>query len=476
MALAVSVSVQGQNLGGMIQAAAKKAATQAVNNAANKSNNNGTPNNGKSASGSETPDTRNAIYVSSENGSNRNSGAKDAPYKNLQKAIDQAPDGATIIVAQGNYYGTLNSGNINITKSVKIYGGYNDDFSSRDVLKYRTMVQPSGASNGSQSGQGTMQIKINNANAVVVIDGLLFDRGNSVAYNPKGEGKPEGVECPMMQPIGTAGIGGPSLTEQVYTTETAEIYFDNPTLSQITIRNCAFLNAPNYAIRGMFKGSANISNNIFVNIRMAAVELSGSSATANSSVNFSYNTVLFVWARLKDMADMGYGFRYMNGIDCYLDHNILGCCTFSALDRCRVESSKDREAKKVTTSEHNIFFLNKQADICLPGGGMFLRVWARDFDDVEALAKVAGNKELKDPSVFKGIIDEAYLNGFMTASYKETTNYDPNSPANVFRAAMGMNQTGTMNSKASMFANRYPVETAFKLFGALSGYGAQAIK
>lgn len=494
LVLCFCMGANAQNLGGKLKEAAKKAAAQALNEATgnnksgNSSSNNGNHNgnnNGNSAkpamtsgnSGkSVTPDLRNAIYVSSETGSNRNDGSKGAPYKNLQKAIEQASAGATILVAQGNYYGILNKGNINIDKPVKIFGGYSSDFSTRDVLKYRTFVQPDNASNGTQNGQGTMQIKINDANAVVVVDGLLFDRGNAIAYNKKGEGKPEGVESPMMNPIGVVGFGGPNLKDDTYTTETAEIYFDNPTVGNIIINNCAFVNAPNYAIRGMLNGTATITNNIFVNVRMAAVEIPGSSAAKNSTVNFSYNTVLFCWARLKDMGDMGYGYRYMNGTNSYLDHNIFGCCTFSALDRCRVESSKDREAKKVTTAEHNIFFLNKQADITLPGGGLFLRVWVRDFDDVEQLAKVAGNKALTDPKEFNGAIDEAYLKGFIEASYKENTTYDPNSAANTFRAAMGMNQVGTMTSSASMYANRYPVETAFRLFGAINGYGAQKIK
>lgn len=89
-----------------------------------------------------------AIYVSKANGNNGNDGSKNSPYKNLQKALDKAPAGATIMVAEGNYYGLLNSGNINITKPVTIMGGYNSDFSERDILKYRTMIQPTPESNG----------------------------------------------------------------------------------------------------------------------------------------------------------------------------------------------------------------------------------------------------------------------------------------------------------------------------------------
>ena len=391
-------------------------------------------------------------YVSKSTGSNRNDGSKDAPFKNLQKAIEAVPEGATIYVAEGNYFGTLDKGNIPVTKCVKIYGGYSTDFSKRDVLKYRTMVQPNATSNGTASGLGTMIIKTNNANGDVVIDGLLFDRGNSISYNAKGEGKPEGVDCPMMNPIGTSGKGGANLDEQVLTTETREIYFDNPTFKQITIRNCAFVNAPNYGIGGQFRGKALIDNNIFINNRMIACDIWGGDANVNMEVEFCNNTVLFTWSRLKDMGDMGYAFRYNNRTDSYVHHNIFGCSVFAALDRGRTDTPKDREAKKITTSEHNMFFLNKRGDLALPGGGMFMMVNCEDFEEVEQLKEIDGCVRLKDPSSLKGKINEAYLNGFINASYKETLKTDPNSDANTFRQAMGMNQVGTMTSSATMFA------------------------
>ncbi|MBR3698908.1 MAG: DUF1565 domain-containing protein [Bacteroidales bacterium] len=416
-------------------------------------------------------------YVSKSTGSNRNDGSKDAPFKNIQKAIDAVPEGATIYVAEGNYFGTLDKGNIPVTKCVKIYGGYNTDFSQRDVLKYRTMVQPTAASNGTASGLGTMIIKVNNPKGEIVIDGLLFDRGNSISYNVKGEGKPEGVECPMMNPIGTSGKGGANLDEtNVYTTETREIYLENPNCKQITIRNCAFVNAPNYGIAGQFHCNLLIDNNIFINNRMIACDVWGGDANLNMEVEFCNNTVLFTWTRLKDLGDMGWGFRYNNRTNSYVHHNIIGCSAFAGLDRCRVDTPKDREARKVTTSEHNMFFLNKQGDLTLPGGGLYMRVDCEDFEEVEQLAQIDGCVRLTDPSVLKGKINEAYLNGFINASYKETLNSNPNSPENQFRSAMGMNQTGTMTSSATMFANRYPFEDALKMFGAIKDFGAQLPK
>ena len=105
-----------------------------------------------------------------------------------------------------------------------------------------------------------------------------------------------------------------------------------------------------------------------------------------------------------------------------------------------------------------------------------MEVNCEDFEDVEQLAEIDGCVRLKDPSVLKGKINEAYLNGFINVSYKETLNSNPNSPENQFRQAMGMNQTGTISSSVTMFANRYPFEDALKMFGAMKDFGAQLPK
>ena len=389
-------------------------------------------------------------YVSQGTGSNRNDGSRENPVKNIQKAIELAAPGDVIRVAEGNYYGLMNSGNIKINKGVSIIGGYSADFSERDVLAHRTYVQPSATSNGSAQGQGTIQINVMQSGSLVELDGLILDRGNSVAYNPRGEGRPFGVETAMMQPIGTAGVGAPGVPEpQVYTNETAIVYINTGSKCDVTIRNCAFLNGPNFGILGSTSATKIIIDNcIFVNIRMAAVELRGSSGAMNSETHFTNNTVLFVWSRLKDYGDMGYGYRFLPKMDSYLDHNIIGCCIFSGLDRTHVDSPASKEAERVTTCENTLFFLNRQCDLTLPGGGMFLRVNVDDFDDVEQLAEESDNESVTDPSVFGGALNEAYLRGFL-----------------------GISASGT-----PMFANHYPVEDALRLFGAVEDHGAQVPK
>ena len=387
----------------------------------------------------------NVWYVSRTSGSNANDGSKERPFKNIQKAVDVASQGDVIRVAEGNYYGLLNCGNIKINKGVSIVGGYSSDFSERDVLVHRTYVQPSASSNGTSQGQGTVQIDVRQAGTLVELDGLIMDRGNSVAYNPRGEGQPEGVETPMMQPIGSAGKGAPGVPEsQVYTTETAIVYINTGSKCDVTIRNCAFLNAPNFGLLGStYASRVTVDNCIFVNIRMAAVELRGAAAAVNSETFFTNNTILFAWSRLKDFGDMGYGLRYLPRMDSYLDRNIIGCCIFSGLDRTHVDAPASKEAERVTTCENTAFFRNLQADLTLPGGGKALRVGVNDFEDVSQLAKTSGNLSVTDPAFFGGAVNEAYLDGFIAGN---------------------------------MFANHYPVEDALKLFGAVSGYGAQIPK
>ena len=114
------------------------------------------------------------------------------------------------------------------------------------------------------------------------------------------------------------------------------------------------------------------------------------------------------------------------------------------------------------------------ADLVLPsGGGKWLFLAASQFEDAEQLKEYEGNKEMAADENFIKAIDPAYLKGYMGINIKSSSSYDPNSAANQVNRLFGMNQQGTEIVRASMFANRYPYEKAFDLFGAVSGYGAQ---
>lgn len=182
LSLSVNMPAQGQNLLNQLGKRAKNAATtrttmgvdRAIQKGLDKAEGviekgaNNAPNGhgGKSqapvvSNGAVAANTNGAIYYVSESGNNKNDGlSPSTPLKNIQKALDIAPAGSTIYVAAGNYYGLLRCGNIFVRKPVYIYGGFNGDFSQRDILNYRTLVQPTPESNGSAKAP-TIQLEVN---------------------------------------------------------------------------------------------------------------------------------------------------------------------------------------------------------------------------------------------------------------------------------------------------------------------------
>ena len=81
------------------------------------------------------------IYVSLETGKNKNDGTKEAPLKNLWKALENAKDGDTIHLAEGIYPGKMKQNWFLIDKAVSIIGGYSKDFAERKPLEHKTMFQ-----------------------------------------------------------------------------------------------------------------------------------------------------------------------------------------------------------------------------------------------------------------------------------------------------------------------------------------------
>ena len=432
----------------------------------------------------EIPKGTKTIYVSANKGSNRNNGSESSPLKDLQKAIDDASEGVLICLAEGNYLGNLDQGWVKVNKYVSIVGGYSDDFTQRDPLKFRTTMRPGVEQIPTSGNQGVMDIRVvGKRNGVVLIDGIIFDRGQINLYagpvydNPVAAA-PEGCETgriilveespptvPMMQPAGM---------------KSAFQLISGEAEGKITIRNCVFLNGYHFGIQMACKGGHfDIYNNVFVANRMAACEVRGGLVEPNtSSIAFHDNTVLFTWCRTKVMEDMGYGFRYMTGIDADVYNNVFGCTNFGALDRAYVDADKAKEAKRKTSAWDNLFFGNRNGDMVLPsGGGGWTFVLAKNFENVNQLIKYENNREMNEAEVntISKKIDAPYLTGFIGITGTQTSSFNPNSSLNTFRSALGMNMQGSETVRVSMYGNRYPFEKAFDLFGAVNGYGAQMV-
>ena len=424
-------------------------------------------------------------YVNAATGSNRNDGlSKTTAVKDLQKAVDLAEDGAVINVAEGNYLGTLDQGFVLVKKYLSIVGGWNSDFTERNPLKHITSIRPGAEQVGTSGSHASLEVYVRgNRNGIVLIDGIAFDKGQYNSYcgyapDDARTGSPEGCETgrlliegenPPVPKVGGAPIGKPLLRGEVE--------------GQVTIRNCTFVNGYHFAIEmGCVAGHYDVYNNVFVANRMSACEIRGMNPDHSlCSLDFHDNTVLFTWCRTKVQESMGVGFRFMTGLKkVRVYNNIFGCSNLGAIERTFVDSNAAKEAERITSATNNLFFMNRNnmteraADLVLPsGGGKWLFLAASQFEDAEQLKEYEGNKEMAADENFINAIDPAYLKGYMGINIKSSSSYDPNSAANQVNRLFGMNQQGTEIVRASMFANRYPYEKAFDLFGAVSGYGAQ---
>lgn len=413
----------------------------------------------KAASGGGT------LYVSKQNGNNKNDGSKGAPLKNLDKAIAVAAPGTTIFVAGGVEMGTLNVGFLESDKPVKIYGSYDETFTTQDIMNHPTLIQPD-----NESARSTRKavFKFTKDVAGTVLDHLVFDGGERNAYHVK-EGIVEGVEGGgrLLPATERPPVGYPTVDEPLLQFMSATSGGD------VTIQNCVFVNGASFALQaGHRSGTFTVQNNVFVGNRMAAVEIYGTCASTGGpntmalcgDVEVAYNTILFTWSRTKDFLDMGYGVRVMTKCNYNIHHNIIGASILAGVDHTRFNKNE------WVSVDHNIFFVNKDKDLHYsPASNTRLRIDAGDFGDLE-IASANGNRN-EIPESLK--VHKAYLDGYLNARYSEQTDLDRNSAANQWRSILGMNLQGTMSSSVTMFCNKYPWKEALQLFGNVEGYGAQ---
>lgn len=423
------------------------------------------------------------VSVSTGAGSRSADGTQEKPYKDLQAAIDAAEEGALIRIAEGNYLGKMDQGFIELKKYLSLEGGWNTDFTERDVVKHPTTIRPDAAiaKAGTAGAHALMDVIVKgNRRGMVMLDGIVFDMGEYNIYcqpvydNPVASA-PAGCEtgriiCVGESPSGVPTMGGISGSRQA-------LY--GAVEGKLIIRNCVFANAIHYGIQmENIAGNWEFYNNIFVACRMAACEVRGNGVAPEheTTLDFHHNTVLFTWTRDKLLEDMGYGLRYMTRMSYDVHDNIFGGTAFAALDRTRFDSDLKRDKIRKTNAFDNLFFANRMGDICLPsGGGMWNFQFAKNFEEVEQLEKYENNREVNEAEMATlcKVINEPYLKGYLGLEMSRNSQYNENSAMNTFRAAMGMNKQGSETIRTSMYGNRYPLAEVDKLWGTIPGKGAQ---
>ncbi len=404
-----------------------------------------------------SPATGRAWFVSAEGGNNQNDGSRKSPFKEIDRALKSAAAGDTILVAEGRYMGTFGIGYLEIDKPVRLYGGFSGDFSSRDHKRRATRFQPDNAS-GAKARKPLITFTKGIDGAV--LDGFVLDMGERNSYSAA-EGKPDGVATGMLLlPPAKNGNDAPTVEQPILSVATSAEG------GNFTVRNCVFANGANFGIQAAIRsGTMTVENNVFVANRMAAIEAyATSNADPAATVVVRNNTILFTWSRLKDFADMGYGIRIMKKTAYDIQGNLIGGNVTGGIDHTRF--NKDDSIRM----DGNVFFVNRRSDLFYsPSSNTQLSLRTADFGDLP-FASAKDNRTEIPPSL---AIDKAYLAGFLAARYTEETDLDRDSPANQWRSVLGMPLQGTMTSAATMFANRYPWESALGMFGAVPGAGAQ---
>ena len=471
---------------------AKEAANNAVSGNSSSSSSSSTPSNstsgntgGSTAQANSGTKGNGKTYYVSASGSGRADGlSASTPKKDLQAVLnlirDNNENGATVKVAEGNYLGYMNAGYIEIYNWITLEGGYNSDFSQRDPLKYITKIEPDQSHKGTNGNKGLITIsKLDDVLSTKIlgtltIDGFMVNMGYETDYMPNDPSDPKNW-CP------NTNFETGRMLEPDNSVQHQLMHSDAAIAGNVVIKNCLFANGDYFGIQiNTRRGEIEIFNCVFVGNRYSGVRIDGwdKKTGTSSHVNFHHNTVGFSWCRTKEQEDMGYGYEFMTAVNADVHHNIFLCNNYSALARTHVMSGPDAviEAKRVTNIYDNAFFMNA-ADLQLPsvGGGKWTNVKCAQFEDLDekTVPKVEGNFEMQSGDAFIKVIDPDYLEAFSNLKLVSSSSFDRNSAANQYRSAHGQNMQGTTTVRGNMYANRYKIDYAMKLFGAKSGYGAQ---
>lgn len=378
-----------------------------------------------------------------ETGNNANDGlSPKTPKRNIEKAILASSDGDSILVAEGTYDGILGSGSIGIRRAVAICGGYSRDFSERDIQKHATLISPT-AHPGMAQKTPMITVAVKRDGTSVVIDGLVIDGGNTIAYCANAGGQhPDGAQTPRMATPGTCGTGGPDFkTNGIVTREQPLLYICGST-TDVIIRNCAFINAASNAIMGVAEGRLTVENNIFVNCRLSAMTVRAAKPYGTNIIKFHNNTVAFTWAVAAGAQDAGCALMLLPGTSYDICRNIFALCSTAAIDH---REAGDHAISSITISD-NIFADNAKGDVALEDK----KVPFASCSQMAALKWIKGgknNEAAQSLQIFGPNIDRQYANGFMAQTQSD--------------------------APKTMFANRYDWHTAMLLWGAVSGRGAQ---
>jgi len=388
------------------------------------------------------------IYVA-KTGKNSNPGTKEAPIKNLDKAIQVAEDYDKIYVQEGVYSGTFDVGYFEITKPLELYGGYNADFTKRDLVNTPSIIQTI-KDKATSSKQSIIMISETHD---VVIDGFTIDMGEHNNYDNKA---PQGVETGYLTLTNTGGTPKRSAIKVVG--------------NNVKIQNNTFVNISYGGIfimqRMNLEGKILVDNNVFVNCSQAGIECNPLRGPGQvREIEISNNTFAFTYGTTFLNDNLGCSVWLKGNANYNIHHNIFSYASDAALRYLDVTEA-------TLKLDYNLFMNNRKNDIHTSIYNKRVFISVEEFEDVDFVSSLVGNKRMTQ----KLPLNAPYTSEFINMAAEVSMEYDPNTDWNQVRSILGLPQQASGKATISFFANKYPWKESLKLFGAVNEFGAQLPK
>ena len=400
-------------------------------------------------------------YVSASRGKGRK-GTIDQPAKDLAAIAGFLEAGDRVHIAQGIYTSKTDRGTDIINVPISVYGGYSDDFQSRDPWGTHRSVLT--GTNDYATSETTERLailtdkKFRNWEGTIVVDGIIVDNG------PRNRYKTEKRQLLLRKASATAGAAA--------TPGHAGIKVRVGAKTNVEVVNCVVINTASsqgsIEVQLGTNGKGFINNNLLVNNTGEGIYCKTNSHAAKDMAEFKVtnNTILFNWTA-DAIASYG-GSSLMMDAYCIVtaENNVFGFADQGGVNN--IKKCKDLRLN------NNLFF----------GHGMFDY---REFRSDMPLAELEDYAEFLNPNSEGNFskevnlpTDESWANLYfgrtkITRAAVDAEVKVSNSDANQLRSILGLPvRGGDVSMDAEVWLHQMDLDAAIKLgLQSYEGVGCQ---
>jgi hypothetical protein len=389
-------------------------------------------------------------YVSQNRGRGR-LGTKEQPAKDLAAIAALLQPGDRVHIAQGTYISKTGRGTDIIEVPVSIYGGYNDDFTSRDPWgAHKTILSGINDYNKAETTDRLAILtdkKYRNWQGTVTVDGLIVDNGPRNRYKTEKRILLLRKASPVAQESATPG--GPGIRVRV------------GAMTNVLVTNCVVINCASSQgaidVQVGRDGKGKIENNLIVNNTGEGIFCKTLHHGTQGMPEFTVrnNTILFNWTN--DAIASSGGSSLMVDAYCKVEaeNNVFGFGDAGGVNNVKLCKS--------LTIKNNLFFGHTTFDY-------------REFRSDLPLEEMEDYAENLDPQSMGNIsklvelpVDQAWAKLYFGRQKVSRAEVDAaatvsNSGENQLRSILGLPLQGsTVGMDADIWLHQMDLEAAVKL-------------